>query len=200
MSHISCYFGALAITVTVTHLFSDQFLTPPQMPYTVNLPNGEVLTGQLWRIQSPLFSNLPFTTNIFRIQARMNQDLTSFLDRANQANTTEKYGLYVDTSPVPAFLIWFHSFPAYRWRFRQKPSVQQHSGGVSNLGRGLVNPWRRVWRHDIWLCSGHVGTFVQFHRIWSYLCSIWCCKVVSKHPCPSEPLRQGRHWHRLTGE
>jgi hypothetical protein len=34
------------------------------MPYTVKLPNGEFLTGHSWHKENPLFTNLPFATNL----------------------------------------------------------------------------------------------------------------------------------------
>jgi hypothetical protein len=75
------------------------------MPYTVNLPNGEVLTGQLWRMQSPLFSSLPFTTNIFRIEGHMNRNLIAFLETGKKADNMVQCVLYVQTTHFPGFVL-----------------------------------------------------------------------------------------------
>ena len=45
------------------------------MPHTVNLPNGEFLTRHSWCKENPLFTNLPFATNLVEADENMGDAL-----------------------------------------------------------------------------------------------------------------------------
>jgi hypothetical protein len=49
------------------------------MPYTVKLPNGEFLTAHSWSKKNPLFTNLPFATDLVGADNNMGDALNPVL-------------------------------------------------------------------------------------------------------------------------
>jgi hypothetical protein len=49
------------------NLLLSSELIPPKMTFTSLNSNGEILTGKLWRKDLSFFSNLPFHSNILRM-------------------------------------------------------------------------------------------------------------------------------------
>jgi hypothetical protein len=96
------------------------------MPYTVKLPNGKFLTGHSWHKENPLFTNLPFATNLMGAGNNISDALGPVL-------ALEK----VDCRTMSALIVCKNSFfllfdlnqvfAAHGYQPRQAPPSQQHA-------------------------------------------------------------------------
>jgi hypothetical protein len=65
MRRLTCDFDRVNVYILRVNVYFSKIVTTTTM-HTVKLPNGQLLTGKLWRKEHPFFNDLPFYSNIAR--------------------------------------------------------------------------------------------------------------------------------------
>lgn len=75
------------------------------MPYDLKLASNKPLTVQSWRKTNALFTDLPFTTGLVRVEENMGSALLSFLcSESNKSDHDIRYALTVCENTLFPFL------------------------------------------------------------------------------------------------